>query len=388
MAKETRIIQALASTSIPVPEVYAWSPELTATLFERDPGRSDIDKLDDAVQQRAVMEDFISVMARFHQLDLDALGLDDAMAYRPATAEECALTELDLTLAQWDHFLADHRDPLITYAADWLRRFVPESVARVSLVQGDTGPVNFMFQGDRVSSVIDWEQGHFGDPMEDLGNFCVREFWNPSGGLTGLFEQYERESGIPYTRFAAQYYRVQQNVRGMIPIHYITVNAHPTESLAWYLCYRYVGDRATCESLADAMGVEVERPDLPDDSGDPDILAAGAIHAQRADVLPVIDDAFASSRANDVVTLVRQIDRTHRFASELEAIELGELATVLGRRPRSLAEGLAELEGRIAGRELPDEPVVTYLTRKAYRDEWLHAPAVELYPERVWAPLD
>lgn len=389
LAKETAIVEALGSTSIPVPVVHGWNPELTCTLFERDPGRSDIDKLDDPDQQRAVMEDFITVMARFHQLDLDDLGLDGVMDYRPTTAAECALTELDLLQSQWGHFLSTHRDPLITYAADWLRRNVPDSVARVSLVQGDTGPVNFMFQGDRVSSVIDWEWGHFGDPMEDLGNFCVREFWNPSGGLTGLFELYERESGIPYTRFAAQYYRVQQNVRGMIPIHYITVNAHPTESLAWYLCYRYVGDRATCESLADAMGVEVERPELPDeDSGDTDILAEAAIHAQRHDVVSALDDPFAASRASDVVTLIRQIDRTRRFGREVEAIEIDELGSLLGGRPSTLADGLGDLEARLARHELADEPVIRYLTRKSYRDEWLHAPAVELYPERFWADLD
>ena len=68
---------------------------------------------------------------------------------------------------------------------------MPKTIARVSLVQGDTGPVNFMFDGDRVSAVIDFEWGHYGDPMEDLGNICVREFWNPSGGLTGLFKLYE-----------------------------------------------------------------------------------------------------------------------------------------------------------------------------------------------------
>jgi serine/threonine protein kinase len=90
-------------------------------------------------------------------------------------------------------------------------------------------------------------------------NICVREFWNPSGGLTGLFELYEQESGIPYSRFAAQYYRVQQNVRGMIPIHAVCAHAHPRESLAWYLCYRYVGDRMS-PSWSNRIDVADPRP--------------------------------------------------------------------------------------------------------------------------------
>ena len=68
LERETRIVEALGSTDVPVPEVYAWSSELRATLFERDPGRSDLDKLEDAAQQRAVMEDFIRVIARLHTL--------------------------------------------------------------------------------------------------------------------------------------------------------------------------------------------------------------------------------------------------------------------------------------------------------------------------------
>ena len=73
--------------------------------------------------------------------------------YKPKTPAECALNEVDLMVGQFEKFLAGYHDPLTVYGLDWLRRFVPDTVARVSLVQGDTGPVNFMFQGNRVSAV-------------------------------------------------------------------------------------------------------------------------------------------------------------------------------------------------------------------------------------------
>jgi aminoglycoside phosphotransferase (APT) family kinase protein len=388
LEKETRIVEALAATNVPVPAVHGWNGDLTAALFARDPGRSDLDEVDDPVQQRRVMEDFIRVMARMHTLDLDALGLDDVMPGRPTTPADCALGEVDLNLRSWHHFLADYTEPLVTYGVDWLRRCAPESVARVSLVQGDTGPVNFMFQGDRVSSVIDWEQGHFGDPLEDLGNLCVREFWNPCGGLEGLFELYEQESGIPYSRSAAQYYRVQQNVRGMIPIHYVCENAHPRESVAWYLCYRYVGDRATCEALAEAAGIEVDRPAMPAEEGESDILADSAVFALDRDVVPELSDSFAASRARDVRTLVQCADRRRRYGAAIAAAEVEELGELIGARPVDVSEGLQQLDVGIAERRFEDDDVIRYLTRRAYRDEWLHAPAVELYPARTWSPLD
>lgn len=388
LLKETKIIEALGRTEVPVPQIYGRNDDLHATLFERVRGRSDIDKLTDARQQRAVMEDFIRVMAKMHTLDLDELGLAPYMPYHPTTPAEAALADVDLALRQWDHFLAGYTDPLITYAVDWLRRNVPQTLARVSLVQGDTGPVNFMFDGDEVSAVIDLEWGHFGDPLEDLGNFCVREFWNPSGGLDGLFHLYEEVSGIPYTKSAAQYYRVQQNVRGMIPIHYVTENAHPTESVAWFLCYRYVGDRATCESIAEAAGLTVERPTMPDDAGSRDILAEAAAYAVDHDVQPHLTNLFAKSRANDVKVLVEVMDRRRRYGAALAAIECDEMAPLLGARPASVTEGFAALDAKIAAHEVDDAAVITYLTRRAYRDEWLYAPAVALYPARVWSKLD
>lgn len=390
LVKEARIVETLENTSIPVAKLLGWNDTYQTALFARDPGRSDVDRLEDAGQQRAIMEDFIRIVARLHQLDVDTLGLADVIPHRPQTPEECALGDLDAQLRHFDAFLSGYTDPLLTYGVEWLRRFVPKTVDRVALVQGDTGPVNFMFQDDRVSSVIDWEWGHFGDPMEDLGNICVREFWNPSGGLDGLFRLYEKESGIPYTRFAAQYYRIQQNVRGMIPIHAVCANAHPQESVAWYLCYRYLGDRSTCEALADAMKISIERPEMPEDVGSKDVLAEAALYAQRKDVAPKLDHSFAASRAKDVATLVECLDRRRRYGDALARIEIDETAALLGRKASSLDfTGSREaLVSAIRERSVEDEPLIRYLARQAYRDEWLFAPAVALYPERTWSALD
>jgi aminoglycoside phosphotransferase (APT) family kinase protein len=385
LGKETGIVAALADTAVPVPAVLGRLERPSATLFERARGRADLPAVG-AAQQRAVMEDFMRIVAELHRLDVDRLGLDDLP--HPESPAECALGEVDLILDRWKDFLAGYHDPLITFGVRWLRRNVPESVARVSLLQGDTGPVNFMFDGDRVSAVIDWEWGHLGDPMEDLGNICVREFWNPSGGLDGLFRMYEALSGIPYDPAAVRYYRVQQNVRGMIPIHAVTVRAHPREPVAWFIAYRYVGDRATCEALAEAAGVRVEPPDLPEESTDPDVLIDAARWALDHDVRPAVAQPFALSRLTDVDLLVQCVDRRRRYASDLAVAELDDLHRVLGHRPASVPAGLAELDGRIEAETVDDAEVVRYLTRRALRDEWLWAPAVSLYPDRQWAPID
>ena len=392
LAREASIVEALAGSDVPVPRVHGRSEDLQTVLYERVPGRSDLDKLDDIATQHAVMRDFMRVIGQVHNLDVDDLGLDGVVPSHPTTPEECALGEVDLMLAQGAAFLAGYTEPLLTFGVDWLRRNVPASIERVSLVQGDTGPVNFMFDGDHVSAVIDWEWGHLGDPMEDLGNICVREFWNPSGGLTGMFDLYAKESGIAYSRSAAQYYRVQQQVRGMVGIHAITTNgARPSESLAWMLTYRYVGDRATCEAIADAMDLELVRPDLPDadeDGAGVDILAIGAQHVLDQFVQPAVGTPFARSCVKDVGVLVQCMDRRRRYGAMLEETERAELAVLLGEGVGSARAGLTLLDAALHDGTVDHADALRYLARRAYRDEWLHSPAVTLYPERNWSAID
>ena len=285
LARETRLVEILSQTSVPVPRVLARSEALACTLFERVPGRADLQNAP-AEQQRPVMEHFFDIVADLHTIDIEQFPA--AEFPRPLSRRDCALGEMDRVISRWKGFLSNYQDPLITYGIDWLERHVPQSIARVSLVQGDTGPVNFLFEDTRVTSVIDWEWGHLGDPMEDLGNICVREFWNPSGGLSGLMKRYEQRSGLKVDLQAVRYYRVQQNMRGMIPIAERTVIAEPREPLAWYLAYRYIGDRSTLEAMAEFLGFKIERPEVPADSGIADPLAAAAIWANEHDVEPAL----------------------------------------------------------------------------------------------------
>lgn len=387
LRREADICRALRPLGIPVPALLGWNEEYHVGLFSRERGSADIDTLDDAQRQRRVMEDFIDIIARIHLLEPGQLGLAGKLGEKPVTATECALDDVDRQLQQFDWFLSQYTDPLISYAVQWLRRHAPQDVERICLVQGDTGPVNFMFEDDRVTAIVDWEWGHWGDPMEDLGNICVREFWNPSGGLKGLFRRYEQVSGIPYDRFTAMYYRVQQNVRGMIPIHVACEHMPAGQSLAWYLCYRYIGDRSTCEALAEAMDITIEKPEFP--AAEPASTMANAIAGYlRDDIGPALNGAFARSRAGDVAILTECMERVHRYGSVLRETECEEISRILGSPLEDYPQAMDALNTAILAEQLPDEVVIPYLARRAYRDEWLYWPVTRLYPDRRWSELD
>lgn len=384
LGKEVIIVRALQGTSVPVPVLYGSDDTLGCALFERLSGQANLPEMPEA-QQREVMRDFVDIIARLHLLDLEMLGLPALPL--PTTPEECALGEVDRILGQHAAYLATTFDPLLRYAIAWLRRFSPNRVSRISLVQGDTGPVNFMFKGDRVTALFDWEWGHFGDPLEDLGNIMVREFWNPSGGMEGLLERYEHASHIAVDPDRVRYYAVQQQIRGMIGIHAATEKPDPHEPITWYLAFRYVGDRATCQMLAEVMRIPLDLPALPADNGETDPLAAAAVCALRTDIAPAAGNALAVARTRDVEILVRCLERVARYGRHIDDLDRRDIEITLGSRFDTLALGLHALKEVIEAQRLDDAALIGLLYRRAVRREWLYAPCTELYPNRRWAKL-
>lgn len=382
---EAKVQTALVETGMKVPAICAWNEDLQAALHQRMPGRADLDNADPQ-EQAAVLEDFIQQLVTLHLLDPNSLGLDHMPI--PTTSAECALGEIDFV----EQFLGGMvTDPLYTYSLRWIRNNVPERLERVSLLQGDTGPANFMFNEGQVSAIVDWEWAHFGDPMEDFGNICTREFYCPSTpeeGLGPLFRRYEELSGIPVHLDSVRYYRVQQFVRSIVSLARITVINDPQMPNAMNWAYRYICERATCEALADAMGIELERPELPDVEM-ASSLEGVIISNLREEVLSAVEGDFPRHRLDHATLLVECLDRQKQIGPQLADIELDEIAVLTGHRSDTLEDGLMALDKAIqsqgAGNE---EDVLRYLARRAWRLEYLWKPVVDLFPGRTFSRID
>ena len=382
---EAKVQTALAEAGLKVPAICAWNEGLQAALHERVPGRADLDNAEPA-EQASVLEDFVHQLAHLHSLDPAALSLDHMPV--PTTSAECALGEIDFVEKFLDGMVTD---PLYTFALQWIRNQVPEHLDRVCLLQGDTGPANFLFEDGRVSAIVDWEWAHFGDPMEDLGNICTREFFAPSTpdeGLGPVFRRYGELSGIPVDLDSVRYYRVQQFVRSIVSLARITEINDPQMPNAMNRAYRYICERATCEAMADAMGIELERPELPE--VETTATLEGVIATNLMDeVRPAVADDFARHRLEHAALLAECLDRQRGLGPHLEHIENEEVTALTGRVPSSLADGLMELDGAIReGDAGPDAEVLRYLARRAWRLEYLWKPVVDLFPGRTFSRID
>ena len=138
------------------------------------------------------------------------------------------------------------------------------------------------------------------------------------------------------------------------------------------------------------MDIPFDKPEMPeDDEASRPARRGGAATRSTHDVGPNVDGVFPQSRANDVSVLVR----LHRPAPALQqrrspTSSARSWRALLGRKPKTAPDGLRKLDAAMRKSTLDDAAALRYLTRRAYRDEWLYAPAVTLYPERNWSPID
>jgi aminoglycoside phosphotransferase (APT) family kinase protein len=120
---------------------------------------------------KPVLLQIASEMARLHTIGLDRLAafIDEYESPEvfSATADQMVATRLEKWRELRQSFVRTP-SPVEEYLLSWLFQNIPENKARPSLIHHDLVPHNCLWEGDRLTAVLDWEGAHFGDPAEDL----------------------------------------------------------------------------------------------------------------------------------------------------------------------------------------------------------------------------
>ena len=181
MAREYRVLAALAGTGIPVPKVIALCEDESVIgarfyVMEWVDGHVVRDALpaefpDTKETRRAMSAALVATLLQLHSIDPDAVGLAD-FGHPDGFLER----QVRRWWQQWE--ASKTRDlPSI----EELRRRLDETVPVQSapgIVHGDYRLDNVMFahaDPARIVAVIDWEMCTIGDPLCDLGLLCV--YW-------------------------------------------------------------------------------------------------------------------------------------------------------------------------------------------------------------------
>ena len=220
MAAEAALLRVAAAHHIPVPRVFSELREadglgrgyvMTHVAGETAGHRTVRDPALVAVHPR-LLTDSALLLARLHAVPLK--GLQNLPQLREGQgAEELA------------HWTRAHRDnniarPAFELALRWLAGHLPARVPN-ALVHGDFRNGNLVVGPDGVRAVLDWELSHVGDPMEDLGWFCVNAWrfgavQRAAGGWgtrQALFSAYEAASGRAVDVERVRFWEVLGNLK-------------------------------------------------------------------------------------------------------------------------------------------------------------------------------
>ena len=390
--REASVYLALQHTAVPIPRVLSVHPEHQAMLSVRLHGQNWFSRITDEGEQEATAKHFIEQLAALHRIDPRELELPYFAA--PSTIPEHVRQELD----EWDDVIAfrgGDPDPQLAFSLDWLRRNVPDVDGPVVLVQGDTGPGNFMYANGQVVAIVDWELAHLGDPMDDIAWLSLRATQEPFTDFPARLREYEQLSGHPIDERRVHFYRVMAETKLLVMGHrpasanrYASVEGGGGD-IGNGLIYSMLHRRLWFEAIAAFLDLDLgsaEKPPEPD-VRDHDWLYDALLGQLRDVVVPRITDPLALQRSKGFARIIKYLQAINDSGAFFEERELDDLASLLGERPTSLAAGRAAIAAAVRDGRIGDRDYLTYAWRRTARDNELMRSASGALADRHWPEL-
>lgn len=372
LGAENAVLEELHRAGIAVPEPLGLCPDPEGLLLERLVGEDDYSAIGDEAQRDAIDRAFVAEIAKLHALDAERF---EARGFRsPKTRDEFALNDLANWEGAFDHG-ARAPVPLVRFARLWLHQNVPEAPERAVLIQGDTGPGQFLFDGDKLTGIVDWEFAHLADPMLDLAQIRARDWYNPGADLKKWLAYYAEFSGRPVDLPKLRYYYVKAMLITPLALTGVVQNMAPMLDHAEWYAQDISYQRGVAEALAEAMDIELEPVDLPEPPESPRARIFELLEHNLDDEIPkMLPDDFGRYRVGLTRRLATYARNIGRYGAAFEAQELDEMGEILGARPADLEAGTVELERYVQSgtrTDVQQEALVRFFYRHAVREERL-----------------
>jgi hypothetical protein len=311
--------------------------------------------------------------------------------------------QLDQLAAIRRNFEQDDRqapiDALARLELELLESKLPAYDGDPVLVQGDTGPGNFMYADGRITAIVDWELAHFGDPMDDLAWLSWRATQHSFPDFPERLREYERLSGITVDDDRIRYYRVNAVARlgprfGLAPMSgsggpVSTIqagNARSADGSAFIMSMLH--RRMVLTALAELAGMSIPSRQI-DDEAEPspqNVMYDGLLDNLSA-VVPSIEDRGASTVVKGVARHMKYLKEIDRNGPLFVAHELDDITAILGGPFDDLAVARPALAEAAREGKVPLEDYLRYHFRRMTRDDWLMRTASGAMFDRAWPAL-
>jgi aminoglycoside phosphotransferase (APT) family kinase protein len=371
LRREAAVYRALEGSAVPVPRLVAFADDGSALLVERLAGTPDFRSLD-AAEREQTYADFVRGLAALHSLDVNDLALEGFAI--PKTPEEHARLDLAVWASICDTHVTD-LDPLVVYAGSWLEANAPGRVQRTVLVQGDTGPGNFLSQDGRVTGIVDWEFAHISDPMADLAWLEMRTLIH-GGRLdwTPHLDAYARATGLEIDLARIDYYRVGVYYRCAVTTALAVARGGGARGFAPYVLQGARFHRSLGEALLRVTGIEEPEGPLPDVTNTPRTPWFDRIVDGIREVVRGVEDVNLRERTRNLQILLQRLRAWDAAGAQLEAMDADDRTRALGLSAGDDA-GLRAQAAAAGGRS--DEATLRYLIRRQRREAALWGRLME-----------
>lgn len=373
--RETAILRALsgqmAVSGVKVAPLIGAYPSHLALLSQFVVGD---DKFARAEDKSALASDFVVQLATLHALDAS-----DPAFTRLGDASEPPSRRIRENVAQWQRTnLASGADPALQIALAFLARHVPTDSGPAVVLHGDAGPGNFLFNGNEIAALIDWELTHLGDPMEDLAQIWVRSLIQPFVPMREVFAAYEMASGSRVDLAKVKYHRLYFQLSFSVPSAMLAA-APGSQSGAsgTALLYGTMHKRVMVRSVAELAGITLVDPEIPEIEPDwADRYFTTALADLRDDIVPAAGNQRASAKAKELARLVKFWRRRASHGAVFDAVELAEIKALMPGAPDNLMAARATLAEAIAADAVDFAVVLQLCHNRMVRETFVMADAM------------
>jgi aminoglycoside phosphotransferase (APT) family kinase protein len=396
--REAEVLRALEPLGIPVVHVWAIDSTQGLLLVDRADGVTWFHPPTESAEQISVAQAFMAHLAAWHKATARALDLPSFQPVKSVRAHQ--LDQLNGIRHAFE--AEDRREPIDALAhlqLELLERKLPDFDGEPVLVQGDTGPGNFMYADGKVSAIVDWELAHLGDPMDDIAWLSWRTTQHGFPDFPIRLREYEGLSGITVDDDRVRYYRVNAVARlgprfGIAPMTgsggpisgVQAGNERSADGSAFIMSMLH--RRMVLTALAELAGMPIP-PRSVDAEAEPttqSVMYDGLLDNLAA-IVPRIGDRGASSVVKGVARHLKYLKELHRNGALFIREELDDINALTGPSYPALSvarPALAEAarEGRVS-----IEAYVRYHFRRMVRDDWLMRTASGAMYERAWPIL-
>ena len=205
-----------------------------AMIIQRMHGNSQTSHLfhdgPDAHHADDVMRHLCEVLVELHTTDVSKIDPHGRLADPRGVGIDATTwdTYIDTTIDYYiESFPTVNYDPTMIFLLDLfltLRRDKPRPLSLV-LAHGDFNPANFLYEGGKVTALIDWENARIGDPREDLGWMTTMDILSNTNVMAhpvdegGFLAYYNQLTGLDITQDEVNYFTLFGTANIAVPVN-------------------------------------------------------------------------------------------------------------------------------------------------------------------------